>query len=461
VVVILGLLTTEALMLALLPFGGKTLDGLVDSYPELIALATGSTHEEVAAMTSCFTGPEATKLVGTYPTAKRIKADVIDALGEDLATHIVDSLNGAQIKEMLTDLGAAQVKLLAGTGKNHRGAAVHRNRVTLAAIGRKLAKPEDLAIYWTGIKIDLLEKLWKGKEAEGARLATLLKDVGVEALKSLLPSMTQAELFDHASRLEDKGLKGFGEAMSGSDLKSVTAVGGDAAPADLLLKELGKSHAATLKSATKHFASMPTMNLVLRKCAAHLDAAATASFLADAVRYRWKQDGPLTEFFTLAGADIVRLVNLAKEFANEDNAGARPEAAGAGNPSAPSASATYKGSLWKAAVGDINHFMAGHSFVAFAMTDNNAGRADSTMWPTGTARNQIITDAQTVLDAPAFKVFAEAVPAPTGYVYRTIAGFDVGVDCGLRRITQMYPTGGRRILRADMRAAAKLFQSKP
>lgn len=502
---LLDKLTTDALLKSLAPFGGKKLQTLFEDIPEYEAFAADSTFDEVSDVEGRLAEATISMLTVKY-NAKTIKAKVLDPLGEKTVELIAAELNATQIAQLLDPsdgLGAVRVGKMVGNAGRSRVAELFARRVRLVSLSKLLKPPDTIVDYWNGLKLPMLEKLWVSKP--DAEVAAVLGGVGVAALTSLLTSMDQAALFDHARRLSIPGLKGFGEAMGGADLVSVTkvpdpppvpvpvpAVPGappvpvvavpkpaPAPPGDALLKELGTTHAATLKAATKNFGNIATLNLVLRRCAQHLDAAKTAAFLADAVANTWHDPLALEQFFDLAGRNIEARVTLAKKFVTAGNEGDCVDSPGEGDPAKAAHKKEIDGLWWTVAEGDLLHYIAGHTYSNYAMSDTNAGRGSSTMWPESATKDKVSTDAAKVLKSAGFSTLVTGVTA--GFVTGTIDGFYVGavvktvrtrvppakrgdaatfVESKAYRISQFYPSPGTALPKAEMQAVAKLFQSK-
>ncbi len=445
-------INTDALMITLGPIGGAWLFENIDTYP-LIELAANSTHAQVDDVTTRLT-PEVLNKLTPALDAGTITSSLLDPLSAEVVEKLLKELTLAQIQGLITDLGAPRVKAM-GVVKNNgkgRGPELNKRRTSLKAILAALKANADLLVaLWTELSLANFDKIADAKPA--LEVAAMMSGIGAPSLLKLVPTMTQVELYDHAARLTKDGLKGFGEAMSGKDLLAVTTANPGR---DVMLTALGTTHKAALAAATTVFADVATLNLVLDRCSAHLDVAQTAGFLADAAANRWKKADNLRAFFDKAGANIIARVNVAKLFAAE-NDGSHGAAAGAGSPAGAAAQATLGGRIYKAAIGDINHYMAGHSYSHFEMSIVNATRGPSTMWPTGTTRGTIIANAQTVLDDPAFLA---TFPGNAGYLPRDIAGFNAGVDRALGRITQLYPVGGTEYSKPVMEAVVHLFKSK-
>ncbi len=495
-------LSTDELLKTLAPLGGKRLQSLFEEIPQLDKLAKDSTDVEVSDVLDRLSNGTISKLAAKY-TATTLKAKVLDPLGEKTVELIAAALSAAEIGMLLDTLGAARVGQMVGNTGSNRVAEVFQHRARLVTVSKALKDPDSIVGYWNGLKMVNLQKLWESKPDK--EVAAVLDGVGLTALNSLLPSMSQAELFDHAARLGIPGLKGFGEAMKGSELVAITkpppppvpvvvagpVIGGvpapvqplpkpvPAAPSDALLKDLGTKHAATLKAATAHFGNIATLNLVLRRCAQHLDATKTAAFLVDAVAQRWHDQDRLEEFFDLAGANIEARVTLAKRFVADGNDGQRGDYPGEGDPATAVHSKLIDGLWWTVAEGDIKHYLCGHTYAHYAMTDSNASRGTSSMWPTGTTKATVSTDAKNVLESAGFEALVTGVTA--GFVTATINGFFVGAvvkvirtrvppkkrgdvatytNSNAYRISQFYPSPGTPLQVSEMRAVAKLFQSK-
>ena len=86
----------------------------------------------------------------------------------------------------------------------------------------------------------------------------MLTAVGKEAVKDLIGTVTQDEMWNASARLGNAALKGLGGAMTGANLKTLTGglgkdpsaapLVGAPAPSDAILKELGKDHAPPSRS---------------------------------------------------------------------------------------------------------------------------------------------------------------------------------------------------------------------
>lgn len=454
---LLTTLNTDALKITLAPFGGKRLTKLIDDGFPMVELAKSSTFDDVERCVDELSAEALTELAGPTYTAATIVSALLDPLGNLVVENLADTLTAVQVATLLKALTADRVKVMAIKGKVNRIPELDARREPIRQVCVQLGKQDALLIaFWQAVKADDFDKVVKDRKPKDA--AALFTQVGVTGLTSLVPTMTKAELDDHATRLTNKGLKGIGEAMTGKDLLSITTPDAGAASAtDDLLKELGRSHGDALAAARKNFKDMTTFNLVLEKCAAHLDADGVADFFTTTATHGWKDAAELTLFFNLAGANIAARLATAKLFAAE-NDGTHPEIAGEANPVGAETQATVDGRIFKAATGDINHVMAGHTYSHFAMTVANAVRATSSLFPTGTKRSDVVAAAKSVLEDPTFTAFVTGRNA--GYDSRTINGYTVGVNFAKQRITMMYPNAGTQYGVSEMEAVVHLFKSK-
>lgn len=454
---LLATVDTDALKITLAPFGGKRLTALINAGVPLVELAKGSTFAQVERCVDELSVEALTELAGPTYTAATVDSALLTPLGNLVVENLAAVLTAADVAALVKALTADRVKLMAIKGRANRTPELHARREPIRQVCTQLGKQDALLIaFWHAVKADDFDKVVKDRKPKDA--AALITQVGVAALTSLVPTMTKAELDDHATRLSNTGMKGIGEAMTGTDLLSITTP--DAGPAkatDLMLKTLGKSHGAALAAARKNFADMATFNLVLEKCVAHLDADGVADFFTTTATYGWKNAAELTLFFNLAGANIADRLATAKLFAAE-NDGTHPEIAGEANPVGAETQATADGRTFKAATGDINHVMAGHTYSHYAMTVTNATRATSSLFPAGTKRSDVVAAAKSVLDHATFSAFVTGKNA--GYDSRTINGYTVGVNFAKQRITMMYPNAGTQYGVSEMEAVVHLFKSK-
>jgi hypothetical protein len=454
---LMELLPTEAAIETLAPFGGSYLLELKRDIPNLPQIAKGCTHAEVEAVLDTVSRSAANKL-GTYRNAKRMMAEVITPLEAELVELVAARLESEQIEDLFKTLTVARVKVMAGTKQDNRVAKLYEHRARLKSLQVKLKPADKIVGYWNSMQTRWLEKLWAGKD--DADVAKVLTEVGVDALNSLLPTMEQAKLYDLSTRLSNKGLKGFGEAMPGKDLTAVTAPAGGAGPAtpsDALLKDLGSNHGATLKAAAKLLGS--GIDTVVRRCAATpLDASKTASFLSKAVTYGWKNSASLASFFDKAGANVEARVALFEDFGNDGNRGTSPDVDGESGPATAVHECVIDGVTWKVAEGDVNHYMSGHVYATYAMTLANVQRGTSSMWPTGTTRATVEQDAGTVLGSARFEALARA--AGNDYEAGAAGAFRAGAQGKLHRMTMFHPNPGTQLSIPWMEAVYYLFKSR-
>jgi hypothetical protein len=113
---------------------------------------------------------------------------------------------------------------------------------------------------------------------------------------------------------------------------------------------------------------------------------------------------------------------------------------------------------WTVAEGDIAHYLAGHSYSDYVMTDVNASRGTSTMWPRASKSAQVTTDARAVVAHATFQNVAETVAE--GYQNKSVNGFRAGLDKGRNRVTQMYPLNGTQYSPDLMRSIVRLMKTK-
>lgn len=440
--------------------GGPTVFALCDSGLDLEELAKGSTAEDVHAAFSALTTTALERLQSLG--AATIVSSLVKPLGP-LVTERIATLTLDEIQALLKTVDAAVIRGIVEV-KPTWVLPLHADRDLVRAILKNMSAA-DFVECWKFVTPELLRKLWQNKPAK--IVAAALSAVGKVALKSLMQDLSQDEFWHASARLGNPALQGMGEAMRGTDLLTLSGGLGNAPavaapdtlahPTDAVLTTLGKDHGALTK-ASKQRLKFATFNMVVRSCqAGGLDATGIASFLAKAETHKWKKPAPLKAFFDKAGANINAVVAIAEDFAAAGNDGGHADAAGGGAPATAVHTRTIGTRTFKVAQGDIKHYMAGHSYSHYAMTDENASRGDSSMWGTAAGEAAIAADAATVLNHVTFGVWAPGVAA---YAERTIGGWRVGLDpANGDRLTKLFPQGAT-LAQFRMEAVAKLFQSQ-
>jgi hypothetical protein len=285
-----------------------------------------------------------------------------------------------------------------------------------------------------------------------AAIRTVGSTVDSELAAAAAKAKSEADLLKLKLRLTDDAYNGWMKSdLEGTDFNSVMTLGADH---DDYLKALGKTHHAALKAAVGLIGSK-AVALWVMGCAGKVDAAKAEKCIGLAARLPSKKETQIGTFFGAVGANLEDVMNTAKLFFDAGNMGQHTTEQSGGGGSAKSV-ATAHG--WTVAEGDIAHYLAGHSYSDYVMTDVNASRGTSTMWPRASKSAQVTTDARAVVAHATFQNVAETVAE--GYQNKSVNGFRAGLDKGRNRVTQMYPLNGTQYSPDLMRSIVRLMKTK-
>jgi hypothetical protein len=326
--------------------------------------------------------------------------------------------------------------------------------VAIAKIAGDGASPQEelvdaFALSIAALSLDQAETL---RDDIDAAIRTVGSTVDSELAAAAAKAKSEADLLKLKLRLTDDAYNGWMKSdLEGTDFNSVMTLG---AEHDDYLKALGKTHHAALKAAVGLIGSK-AVALWVTGCAGKVDAAKAEKCIGIAARLPSKKETQIGTFFGAVGGSLEAVMNTAKLFFDAGNMGQHTTEQPGGGGSARSV-ATAHG--WTVAEGDIAHYLAGHSYSDYVMTDVNASRGTSTMWPLASKTAQITTDARGVVAHATFQGIAGTVSE--GYQNKSVSGFRTGLDKGRNRVTQMYPLNGTQYSPDLMRSIVRLMKTK-
>ncbi len=357
-----------------------------------------------------------------------------------------------QMKGLYEDLGGSALLealiLLEATKTHYRDLYKYRNDVR-TLLDAKL-DPATFARAWYEVANGAtVAKLWESKR-KTEDIVGLVERVPAKSLKNLLKDIDSGGFWQLIDRLGQDQMGGLGKGVEGKTLEETAGAGKDPGERDLLLQELGTNHAGTLAKVHGRLAQSDLKD-VLRT--ANQTAASIAELLDVAADHRWLGHDNISQFLAAAALDpnpdVGRLAKIAKQFAAAGNTGQFVQAQpGAGGPDRPAVrTKDVDGEPAIVASGDIDHYMAGHSYAAYVATRENITRSPvSSMFPADASRQSVAGSvAQVMQDQSFVALVRRARVARNGMpLSDNIGGYAIGVQCWAdrTRVSQFYPTNG-------------------
>lgn len=356
---------------------------------------------------------------------------------------------------------AGLVEALTGLiGSSLKGEALEDFEVAIAEIGEGTSPYEAFETAFLAVNSGMSEeRAGTLRDAIDEKIAIVRTQADLDATAAAAAAAAAAvekaaadKLAGQKTRLGNEAYEGWVKAGLGTaDFNTVMSLG---AEHDEFLKTLGTTHHAALTTAVGVIGTK-AVALWVTGCAGRVDAPTTERFIGIAARLPSKKEAEIGTFFGAVGANLTAVMNAAELFLDAGNSGQHTtERAGGGGSATPVATAHG----WTVAKGDIAHYLAGHSYSEYVMTDANASRGTSTMWPAASASAQITTDAKNVVGHADFKDKAATVTA--GYENKEVNGYRAGLDANINRVTQMYPRNGTRYSPGVMQSVVRLMRTK-